>query len=96
MSDHETTLRAYHAEWQREMDATMGAGSLHGGRDPELAAACRAGADALRREPRYRAVLEQLATNELSDENCASVEVAGARVRGLARQALNAPTEPTL
>ena len=49
MSDHETTLRAYHAEWQRETDATMGAGSLHGGRDPELAAACLAGADALRR-----------------------------------------------
>lgn len=62
---------------------------------PHWAPACLAGADALRREPRYRAVLEQLATNELSDENCASVEVAGARVRGLARQALNAPTEPT-
>lgn len=34
------------------------------------------------------AALEQLANNDLSDENCASVELAGRRVRNIARAAL--------
>lgn len=35
-----------------------------------------------------RSILQQMADNQLSDENCASVEVAAKRIRGLARAAL--------
>lgn len=87
MSDHETTLRAYHAEWQREMDATMGAGSLHGGRDPELAAACLAGADALRREKEIAEAVHYY-TGEDVDELVQ-------RYRDDPPAMMPAPTEPT-
>lgn len=36
----------------------------------------------------YRKALEQLADNELSEDNCASVDLAGQRVRTVARRAL--------
>jgi DNA repair exonuclease SbcCD ATPase subunit len=43
---------------------------------------------------RLRSALRQLADNKLSDENCASVEVAGRRVANIARDALGAARKP--
>jgi hypothetical protein len=38
----------------------------------------------------YERALRQFADNKLSDENCASVDVAGRRVAAVAREALRA------
>ncbi len=45
-------------------------------------------------QTRLREALQQLANNELNDDNCASVEVARRRVRNIARAALSSTPTP--
>lgn len=50
--------------------------------------------EAVEERDRYKAALEQFATNELSSRNCASVELAARRVRLIARRALTERSKP--